>query len=42
MPTSQNRIAPLETLENLKAAINSRDVNQAEELLTELKSKIIN
>jgi len=38
--TSDNLL--LETLENLKAAINSRDVNQAEELLTELKSKIIN
>lgn len=38
--TSENLL--LETLENLKAAINSRDVNQAEELLTELKSKIIN
>jgi hypothetical protein len=33
--TSDNLL--LETLENLKAAINSRDVNQAEELLTELK-----
>jgi molecular chaperone DnaK len=38
--TSDNLL--LETLENLKAAINSRDVNQAEELLAELKSKIIN
>ncbi|MHC5916514.1 MAG: Hsp70 family protein [Nostoc sp.] len=38
--TSDNLL--LETLDNLKAAINSRDVNQAEELLTELKSKIIN
>lgn len=38
--TSDNLL--LETLENLKAAINSRHVNQAEELLTELKSKIIN
>ncbi|MBD2604784.1 Hsp70 family protein [Scytonema hofmannii FACHB-248] len=38
--TSDNLL--LETLENFKVAINSRDVNQAEELLTELKSKIIN
>ncbi|MFK0729900.1 MAG: Hsp70 family protein [Gloeotrichia echinulata HAB0833] len=38
--TSDNLL--LETLDNLKAAINSRNVNQAEELLTELKSKIIN
>lgn len=38
--TSDNLL--LETLENFKAAINSRDVNQAEEVLTELKSKIIN
>ncbi|OYE02618.1 Hsp70 family protein [Nostoc sp. 'Peltigera membranacea cyanobiont' 232] len=38
--TSDNLL--LETLESLKAAINSRDVNQAEALLTELKSKIIN
>ncbi|MBD2341626.1 Hsp70 family protein [Calothrix sp. FACHB-156] len=32
----------LENLGNLQAAINSRDVSQAEELLAELKSKIIN
>jgi molecular chaperone DnaK len=38
--TSDNLL--LESLGNLQAAINSRDVNQAEELLAELKSKIIN
>lgn len=32
----------LENLGNLQAAINSRDVSQAEKLLVELKSKIIN
>lgn len=31
----------METLANLQAAIDRRDVNQAEELLTQLKSKII-
>lgn len=38
--TSDNLL--LKTLGNLQAAINSRDVNQAEELFAELKSKIIN
>jgi molecular chaperone DnaK len=38
--TSDNLL--LKNLGNLQAAINKRDVNQAEELLAELKSKIIN